>query len=219
MKAWNKDELEYLENLADDVSFATLVQMMQSKAEEMNWPIRSAEAIRSQMHKRHLHSVSRCGTETTAGGVAEILGVPATRVIGWLKNPDICAILKPKRHLSRVKYVNRREWRSLARQMPQVFGGIPADRLFDLIEDYELAKAVAATYPLPRSDHRIRCVETGRIWPSAAAASRELHVDKTTISLAIREGRPVPSLGMTFKALRLAGSPSRHSHPLTNPNQ
>jgi hypothetical protein len=53
-------------------------------------------------------------------------------------------------------------------------------------------------------DYRIRCVETGRIYPSSSAAARELHVTQSTISLAMKQRRPVRSLGLTFQALRSA---------------
>jgi hypothetical protein len=48
----------------------------------------------------------------------------------------------------------------------------------------------------------VRCVETGQVWPSAVKAAAELHITQAAITLAMRQGRPVASLGMTFEALR-----------------
>jgi hypothetical protein len=101
-------------------------------------------------------------------------------------------------------YIERRAWRRLAREMPRVLGGFPADRLFLLLEDRELADTIAARYSRPMGDWRIRCVETGRIYPSCGHAAREHHVTQACISLAIRQRRPVRALGLTFQALRNA---------------
>jgi hypothetical protein len=86
--------------------------------------------------------------------------------------------------------------------MPRVLGGFSADALFLLLEDRRLAESVAAQYPQAIGDWRIRCVETGQIWPSCIAAARELNVSRQAISKAILNTRPVWCLGMTFEALR-----------------
>jgi hypothetical protein len=101
--------------------------------------------------------------------------------------------------------VSRQNWRRLARERPQALGGFDADRLFALLEDRELAEEVANRYPRPRGDWRVRCVETGQIWPSAVSAARELHVSQAAITLAMRQARPVRVLAMTFEALREVG--------------
>ena len=90
--------------------------------------------------------------------------------------------------------------------MPRVLGGFSSDSLFALLEDRDLADAVAAAYPRPMGDWRVRCVETGQIWPSCGAAARELHVSQAAVSLAIRQRRQLTALGMTFEALRGAGA-------------
>jgi hypothetical protein len=86
--------------------------------------------------------------------------------------------------------------------MPRVLGGFSADALFSLLEDRDLAEAVATAHPRPMGDWRVRCIETGQIFSSCGAAARELHVTQACISLAIRQARPVAALGMTFEALR-----------------
>jgi PAS domain-containing protein len=103
------------------------------------------------------------------------------------------------------RYVSRAAWRRLARQRPQALGGFSADRLFQLLEDRELAEQVASRYPRPRGDWRVRCVETGQVWPSAVKAAAELHVSQAAITLAMRQARPVRVLGMRFEALREVG--------------
>jgi hypothetical protein len=104
-----------------------------------------------------------------------------------------------------IRYISRRSWRRLARQMPRVLGGFSADALFLLLEDRDLAESVAAAHPRPMGDWRVRCIETGQIWASCAAAAKELHVSQAAVSLAIRQHRQLTALGMTFEALRGAG--------------
>lgn len=169
----------------------------------MGWPVRTQKAIAIRLRRLGLRARARHGLETTTGGVAEILGCPVDRVSKWLLIRSIRRILEPRR-IGTFYYIKRRAWRRLAMERPEVLGGFPADRLFLLLEDRDLADAVAAGHPLPLADRRIRCIETGQVWPSAVAAARDLHVSRTTITLAIRASRSVPSLGLTFETLRAA---------------
>jgi hypothetical protein len=88
--------------------------------------------------------------------------------------------------------------------MPRILGGFPADRLFQLLEDRKLADSVAIRYPYSFSDWRVRCVETGKVWPNAPAAAAELHVTRSAITESIRKRRSLPALGLRFEALREA---------------
>lgn len=199
--AWSPAESDYLEQLAGDVPFPELLRRMRDRGECEGWPVRTVAAIRKRMYVMGLECRARHGTWTTTGGAAELLGVPIDRVSKWLENRSTARILQPKR-ISQFHYVTRAGWRRLAQQRPELFGGISSDRLHALLEDRELAERVAAEHPLRRDDYRIRCLETGQVWASRSAAARELHVSIAAIALAMREGRAVTVLGMTFEALR-----------------
>jgi hypothetical protein len=99
-------------------------------------------------------------------------------------------------------YIERRALRRLAREMPQVLGGYGADALFLLLEDRDLAEEVCRQCPGFWGDKRIRCIETGRVYQSCSEAAEALHVDYTTISLAIKQRRPVRVLGLRFERVR-----------------
>jgi hypothetical protein len=137
----------------------------------------------------------------TSGGIAEILGCPQSRVNAWLRRSAARAVLQPRKAGS-FWYIERRALRRLAREMPQVLGGFGVDALFQLLEDRELAEEVCRQCPSHWGDKRIRCIETGRVWPSCSAAAEALHVDYTTISLAIQQRRPVRVLGLRFERVR-----------------
>jgi hypothetical protein len=201
---WTQPELEHLESLAGDVPFPTLLRSMHYRATAEGWPPRTDKAIVMRMRRSRQYCRARTGEWTTTYGAGELLGCPGTRVEAWLRRESVAAILDPQ-WTGNTRYITRRSWRRLARVMPRVLGGFSSDALFSLLEDRDLADAVAAAHPRPMGDWRVRCVETGQIWPSCGAAARELHVSQAAVSLAIRQCRQLTALGMTFEALRGAG--------------
>jgi hypothetical protein len=201
---WSRPELEHLEQLAGDVPFPTLLRSMHYKATAEGWPPRTDKAIVMRMRRSRQFCRARVGEWTTTYGAGELLGCPGTRVEAWLRRKPIARILDPQT-TGGTRYINRRSWRRLAKQMPRVLGGFSSDALFALLEDRDLADAIAAAHPHPMGDWRVRCVETGQVWQSCGAAARELHVSQAAVSLAIRQGRQLTALGMTFEALRGAG--------------
>jgi hypothetical protein len=177
---------------------------MHYKATHEGWPPRTDKAIVMRMRRSRQFCRARVGEWTTTYGAGELLGCPGTRVEAWLRRKPIARILDPQT-TGGTRYISRRSWRRLAKQMPRVLGGFSSDALFALLEDRDLADAIAEQHPRPMGDWRVRCIETGQIWASCGAAARELHVTQACISLAIRKARPVAALGMTFEALRGAG--------------
>lgn len=200
---WSPAEAAHLESLAGDRPFPELIRLFQRRARREGWPARSEKAIALRLYRSGLRGRPRAGGCTTTYGAAELLGLSGVRVAAWLRNPEIERILAP-RTVRRIRYIERAAWRRLARERPDVFGGIPSDQLFQLLEDRELSDAVAAAHPIGRADWRIRCIETGKVWSSCKAAGAELCVAHDTISRAMREGRPVAVLGLRFEALRKA---------------
>ena len=198
---WKKPEVDFLDSLAGDYPIQEVVNRYQRKARDMKWPYRSKEAIHRKMIRMGYNIRVKTGEWVTTGGAAEILGCPGTRVEAWLRTKRNHEILEPVWR-GDTRYISRLSWRRLARQRPAVLGGFDADRLFQLLEDRKLADAVALRYPRPRGDWRVRCVETGQVWPSATKAAAELHVSQSAITLAMRQERPVRVLGMQFEALR-----------------
>jgi hypothetical protein len=201
---WTEAETDYLDQMVGDVPFPVLVRRMKIAATANGWPDRSDKAISQRIRRTGQASGARHGDWTTTGGVGEILGCPGTRVEAWLRRKCVRDLLAV-RHVGKRRYIERRGWRRLARLMPRVLGGFSADVLFLLLEDRELADAVAAAHPRPIGDWRVRCVETGQVFASAGAAAIEHHMSQAAISMAIRRRRPVPTLGLTFEALRFAG--------------
>jgi hypothetical protein len=201
---WTRPESEFLESLAGDLPLKEIVSRYRRRAGQVGWPERTHRGIQQRLIRMGHEARVRTGDWVTTGGAAEILGCPGTRVEAWLRTRHMKEILQPVWR-GKFRYVSRAAWRRLARQRPQALGGFSADRLFQLLEDRELAEQVASRYPRPRGDWRVRCVETGQVWPSAVKAAAELHVSQAAITLAMRQARPVRVLGMRFEALREVG--------------
>jgi hypothetical protein len=198
---WTTAENDYLEQMVGDVPFPVLVRRMKIAATANGWPLRTDKAISQRIRRIGQLSGARHGDWTTTGGVGEILGCPGTRVEAWLRRKCVRDLLDVRK-IGKRRYVERRGWRRLAKQMPRILGGFSADVLFLLLEDRELADAVAAAHPRPIGDWRVRCVETGQVFANAGASAIEYHMSNAAISMAIRRRRPVPALGLTFEALR-----------------
>jgi hypothetical protein len=204
--SWSPPEAEYLDRLVGDLPFPELVARFHRQAQRQGWPPRTERAILARLRRTGQRASGRCGAYLTTGAAAELLGCPGTRVEAWLRQRRVRDILQPI-WAGKTRYIERKAWRRLARERPQVLGGFPADVLFLLLEDRELAESVASRYRAAMGDWRIRCIENGRIYRSASAAARELHVTQSAISLAIKQRRPVRALGLTFEALRSAADP------------
>jgi len=198
---WSAEEVAYFLELAGEIPWPRAVARMRRKARECGWPVRTEKALLTWARKRGIACRARQTTWTTAYGAGELLGCPPKRVEAWLRVPETRAILTPER-VGSILYIERSSWRRLARQRPQVLGGFSAAALFLLLEDRELAEQVARQHPVGNGDWRVRCVETGRIWPSCSAVARHFHVTPGAVSVAIRRGRPLAAAGLTFVALR-----------------
>jgi hypothetical protein len=196
---WTRPEIEFLEVIAGDLPLREVAHRLQMAAIQHGWPRRSVVAVQQRMRRTGHAGRVRTGDWLTTGGVAEVLGCPPDRVRSWLRHRTTGELLAPKWR-GGCRYVSRASLRRLARERPHVLGGYPVDRLHALLEDRELAEQIAQQYPRQAWDWRIRCVETGQVWATAAHAARDLHVDHSTIRLAMRERRAVTTLGLRFEA-------------------
>lgn len=198
---WTAPEIEFLESMIGDIPFPLLVAKFQEKAKRNGWPSRTETAIVQRIRRSKMQVRVRNGANTTPRGAAELLGCQGDRVDAWLRNPKIREILQPT-VVGTYRYISRSAWRRLAREMPRVLGGCSVHGLYALLEDLDLAESIATKYKRRPGDWRVRCVETGRIYDSCIAAAKEHHVTHSAVSLAIRQRRPLPVLGLTFEALR-----------------
>ena len=202
---WSPEELAYLAEHDSNMPFAMVADSFYRQALEQGWPIRSRSAISNMRYKlgytNPMNTTMRVGELVTTGGAALILGCSRKRILRIATNPLNGSFLQVI-WTGTMRYISREGWRRLARERPKALAGFDPDRLFQLLEDRDLAEDVAARHPLPPGCHSIRCIETSQRWDSAAAAAAELFVSPSGINDAIRERRQVAVLGLTFERVR-----------------
>lgn len=192
---WTAEELKLAQALAGKDTFSTIYRAFCHQ-----FPRRRT---RSALRNKLLCNQWPCRPTEDSGYVSikdvrDLLGINRRTVARWLKKEHIASVVRVKK-MGSTRYTHRSDWERLARKHPKVFAGIEPDRLFALIEDEELAYSIAESYPRSLCDHRIACVQTGQVWPSAKAASAKLFISDKQIRWSIETGRPIQSIGLTFK--------------------
>lgn len=199
---WGSEETAALITLAGDLPWPDLVKRWPRMAAANGWPPRTTKALAVKVAKLGLSGRARQGDWLTTYGLADLLGVSQPRIRRWLRKPAYVELLQPRLR-RRVTYLQRRALRRFAVAHPHEWAGIPSERLLAALEDQDLADAIATAHPLRPGDYRIRCVESGELFDSAAAAGRAHHVDHSTIGRALRHcGGHVASVELTFERLR-----------------
>lgn len=207
-KPWTDPENFYLVEIVGDIPRPMLHNAYNKWAAQHGHPRRTADAIRSQAIRLGL-TFTPVGTWITKSEVARTLGVSEHRVNSWGHN----YIDFPNRKLGGKSYLYRRDLIHWLRKHPHLLGGIDRQALFLLLEDEDLADEIAATYPFPPGAAPVRRVDTGKIYPSHQAAADDLHVVRSSVTLAIREGRPCAGVQLVpLQPKRLQGiAMRRHS--------
>ena len=210
MKAnkWSFAEIKQLELIGDQYPLKITIQKYQTWARLRRQPPRTARSIHGKLSKLGICYSKRIasGELLSTRDVADILGFSTDRMVYVVdKNTDIlCPVWAGRR-----RYANRANWRQLAMERPRIFGGCTANKLFVLLEDRDLAEHISKNYRFRLGDYRIQCLETKQIWANACAAARDLFISPSALTLAIRQNKPVPTLGLTFERLADAVSSKR----------
>lgn len=184
---WTKTELMQLEAMVGNLPADLAVSTFQRWAAANGCPVRTTVAIQGACY-RHGMSMEATGRWLTLGVIARALDISLDAPDQWVNKG-----LLVSRHRSGGKrghrYVRRDDLLTFARKHPDRLGGIPAERLALLLEDEELAQAIAAAHP-HRPWHRkaVRCVETGKVYATVRAAAAAAWVRRQAITYALRTG-------------------------------
>lgn len=184
--AWNDDEIDALLSLVGDVPRPLLVQAYNNWAAHHNRPHRTLSAIRNKAREFGLSFRPR-GTWLTDVEIARVLNIPRRRVERWARTYDDF----PRRRIGGGSYIYRPHLVRWLKDRPWLAGGVSQSDLFCLLEDEDLAEYIATTYPYPPTSVPVRCLTTGKVYPSATAAANAIHVVRTAVEVAIKENRAV----------------------------
>lgn len=105
--------------------------------------------------------------------------------------------MKTSRHSKKQRsrhYISISDLRKFARQYPYEFGGVDSTELFFLIEDQELVDQIKENYPQRiklAGPMRVRCIETGQVFPSQAQAAKHFHLYRSSLYKAIKYKKAV----------------------------
>ncbi|MEB3169079.1 MAG: MerR family transcriptional regulator [Synechococcaceae cyanobacterium] len=181
---WTAAEIERLSDIANDNPPDRLLQVYSRWASDAGYPMRTRQALMTRLSRS---GITPCpaGEWLCSGVIRRILGVGKDTTMRWHER----GWLEAHRDGRGRRYYRRSDLRRLARNRPETFQGIAADRLFLLLEDRKLAGAIAAKYPRRAMEPRpVRAVETGWHYPSLRAAAQRMHVTRQAISYAIHHG-------------------------------
>ena len=192
-KRWTATEINQLLSLAGDYPTALLVTYYQQWATANNLPARTAVAIDRRLR---LLGADRepIGVWIQTGTLTSLLGVSYTTVDRWVRRGYIRAhqfpCLEYRGIHPPVRYFKRSEVRAFAKRQPEFFAGVSRQNLFLLLEDERLADDIASRFPsrTGKDKVRVRCVETGRVFESCAAAAKVYRLSRNGIWLAAKKG-------------------------------
>jgi hypothetical protein len=189
-RRWSAEEDEFLMGLAGDLPMPMIRQTWAAEAAKHGWRQRNAHALRTRIYRLGCASMPTGKWMTLAGLLG--LGIHRKTISDWLTQGVIPSVLTGGRNL---RYFKRADVVKLAKAEPWRFGGCDADQLFCVLENRGLADRIAAEYPFRQGVAKpVRCVDTGRVWPSASAAARSVYCTQQALNDGMREGRRVVGL-------------------------
>jgi hypothetical protein len=189
MAPWSKAELNRLAEFAGDLPRPRLAGAYNKWATDNDYPVRTAKAIWMKANKSGF-KLRAIGTFMKTGAIAEVLGIPATTVEQWgVRYSDF-----PRQKIGAHYYINRKDLRCWASKHMHLFGGIPCNKLMQLLESQQLADRICKLHPMRPTGLEInakpvRCITTNTVYPSISAAARAVHVTYQAIVSAMRQQR------------------------------
>lgn len=182
---WSAAEADYLESLAGNVPPHTIPDAYNAWAKRNSCPTRTRYAIHCKLCRHHLHT-RPFGDWITTGYIARITGLSIDTPQRWVARGFLATT---KRKPNGIPYIRRADVVTLARDQPQLFAGIPRGPLVQLLEHEALADSILQAFPTRNWGAKpVRCVETGRLYPSTRDAARSHFLTRQAIQCALKTG-------------------------------
>lgn len=188
-RAWDEREIQLLKELAESMPLEILVRTFNNQNIDQGYEERSTHSIKNKLnHLGYLFEPSYKYLSTH--DLAKALGVHKNIIKYWIARG--LRGTKNRAVKGSPQYFTPENVRKFARSHMAYFGGFKRINLFFVLEDEELVDEILTQYPkryVPTCQpKRVRCVETGQIYPSQTAAARAIFVTTTAVSRAIRKG-------------------------------
>jgi hypothetical protein len=203
VRLWTQEETDWLIDHVNTMPLSRLARSFNLWARVNRLPDRSKNAIDKKL--RTFGYSNRPTVEFyTFMKLSQMLGLSRDTVAGWkrLKDNPIETYRRDNKKQT-FNYVTTKMFKDFARNHPSRLGGANEVGLQMLLEDSRWAKEILRAYP-KRPDrqwpeHRVRCIETGRIYPSLGAAARDVFVVRQCIARSVKHG--YKANGYTFELL------------------
>lgn len=183
---WQESELALLEKLAGQVPFPDIVQRLQNLDRRRGWPIRTENAVETQMKRMKLGF--RCTLDNfTCIELARILNVGANRVrYTWKRRHG----LPVRRIAQNQNAISLKEFRVWAANNPQCLAGIDRDCLLWVLDDPGLAD-YCSQLPVAGQgkSKRVRRLDTGEEYPTLREAAKAIYVAPNSLREALKYQR------------------------------
>jgi hypothetical protein len=192
---WTPPEIEQLQEIAGDWPWSVVPSRYNSWARRQGLPERTEIALRQRCEAEGFSRVCR-GEYISTGTIRALTGAGWLTIQRWISTGQLI-VARSGRKL----YINRRTLKKFIRRQPEYFWGLPVSSLTQLVDDERLAEQLAAQ---PRAwvtgkRRQVRCVDTGEVFPSAAAAGRRFHLSRSAVSLVVL-GKRSAAAGHRFEA-------------------
>lgn len=186
---WTPEELDKLEELVGQTPFTQACRRWNTWAGQQGIPTRTRDSLRKKAQEQGWTAFA-WGDQVLVGTVARLLGKHRSTVQRWIQAGWVT------RHGNGpASAISRIDLRRLARDKPQLFGGVPRADLVHLLELEDLADWILEQAPKrwqsKHNAHQVRWVERGQVFSSYAAAGKAAHIDSKAIRRGVIEGRPV----------------------------
>ncbi len=192
---WSPTELEQLHQLVGDIPWPKVLHAYNVWAGLNGYPRRTETALRQRCEAEGISRICE-GQYISTGTIRQLTGAGWRTIQRWVEHHQL-----PVVRSGRKWYIPRTALRRLAREHRAYFAGLPVADLTQLLDDERLAEELAdlPRRGVPGFPTPVRCLDTGELFPSAAAAGRRFHLSRSAIYLAVN-GKRSQAGGRRFAA-------------------
>jgi hypothetical protein len=184
-RPWSPEDIEALTDLVGELPWHLVVARFAQRR-----PSRSNQSMIWKAQELGLPRIPE-GEFISIGTIKALTGYSYEKVYLWIDSGDLPAVARSDAKNS-PRYVSRKSLRSFAKKRPDQFGGMDQAVLTQLFDSELLAKKIVnMNLPKLTKSHQVECIESGRRFPSIAAAARNARVHSKLIWLAVHQGTDV----------------------------
>ena len=187
---WSELDVQILQDIAESLPPSKLVQVFNNLAAKNNRPTRTRNAIFLKCNDLNLSVYPVYSTLTTDRIIAS-LKIDDNTIYKWINRKGLRTTRGSKKARSR-HYITIQDFRSFARKHPEELAGVDSIELFFLVEDQDLVDYIKENYPKAVKHSRpmkVRCIETGQVFPSQAKAAKHFNLYRSALFRAIKYGK------------------------------